>query len=126
MTTAKSPRSVQETVQRALAALERRDIELFARIDHGAGAKDAGLELGDEKLLVFGDPRVGTLLMQRDRSIGYELPLRLLVWDADGQTMLGYRPPTELAGEYHLADRVEVQQRMGALMQQLVDEIVGE
>lgn len=83
LTTAKSPHSVPATVDRMIAALGRRGITLFARIDQAAGARQAGLELADEELVIFGDPRVGTLLMQRDAAIGYELPLRLLIWDAD-------------------------------------------
>jgi uncharacterized protein (DUF302 family) len=79
LTAAESPHSVSETMDRLVAALDRRGIAVFARVDHGGGARAAGLER-DEELLVFGDPRVGTLLMQADPTIGYELPLRALVW----------------------------------------------
>jgi uncharacterized protein (DUF302 family) len=125
MTTAQSPHSVADTVERAEAALAKRDIELFARVDHAAGARSVGLELPDEVLLVFGDARVGTLLMQSDPSIGYELPLRLLVWDDRGRTTLGYVAPTELASSYDVAERAEVLERMSGLMAQLVQEIAG-
>jgi uncharacterized protein (DUF302 family) len=117
--------SVHETVERALSALASRGIEVFARIDHGAGARAAGLELPDEEVLVFGDPRVGTLLMQSDPEIGLELPLRLLVWRASGRTLVGYVPPTELAARYGVQDRVEVLERMSGLMEQLVGEIAA-
>jgi len=116
LTTAKSPHTVQATVERAIAALQRRGIKVFARIDHGAGARAAGLELPEEELLIFGDPRVGTFLMQSDPLIGYELPLRLLVWDDAGQTTLGYRPTTELAGDYQVADQAGVLERMSELV----------
>ena len=98
---------------------------MFARIDHGGGAHAAGLELAEEQLVIFGDPHVGTLLMQRDATVGYELPLRLLVWDDGGQTMVGYRPPGELAGEYDLGEETGVLERMGGLLAQIVAECTG-
>ncbi len=125
LTTAKSPHSVSATIERAVAALQRRGIEVFARIDHGAGARAAGLQLADEEVVIFGDPRVGTLLMQSDPSIGYELPLRLLVWDDAGQTTLGYRPAVELGSEYRVADQATVLENMGGLLEQIVAESVA-
>ena len=92
---------------------------MFARIDHAAGARKAGLELADEELLIFGDPRVGTLLMQEDAAVGYELPLRLLIWDANGQTMISYRRPTELADDFAVADQLETLRRMENLLEQI-------
>jgi uncharacterized protein (DUF302 family) len=64
LTTSTSPHSVPATVERVLGGLEKSGIELFARVDHGEGAVAAGLELGDEVLLIFGDPKTGTPLMQ--------------------------------------------------------------
>ncbi len=122
LTTAKSPHSVPATVDRVIAALGRRGIALFARIDHAAGARQAGLELADEELVIFGDPRVGTLLMQRDAAVGYELPLRLLIWDANGQTMIGYRRPTALRDDFAVADQLEVLRRMENLLGQIIAE----
>jgi uncharacterized protein (DUF302 family) len=124
MTTAKSPHSVGVTTDRAVAALARRGIELFARVDHGGGARRAGLELADEELLIFGDPRVGTLLMQSDPRVGYELPLRLLVWDDGGQTMVGYRPAVELAEDYELAAQRGVLENMDGLLAQILAESI--
>src|SRR5207302_1332803 len=76
----------------------------------------------DEQLLVFGDPQVGTLLMQEDPSVGYELPLRVLFWNAGGETMVGWRPPTELAEQYGLGGRADVLERITGLLEQLVAE----
>jgi uncharacterized protein (DUF302 family) len=117
-----SPHSVAATADRLLAALGERGITMFARIDHAAGARTAGLELPDEELLIFGDPRAGTLLMQLDPQIGYELPLRLLIWDAAGQTLVGYRPPTELAERYAVGEQAELLSRMTGLLEGLVAE----
>lgn len=125
MRTRRSPHSVDATVERLLRALDRHGVPLLAQIDHGAGAAAAGLQLGDEQVLIFGDAKVGTLLMQTDPSVGYELPLRLLVWDNNGQTMIGYRSPIELADSYALASQREVLTRMEALLETLVGESVA-
>jgi uncharacterized protein (DUF302 family) len=110
-------------VERLLGALDARGIAMFAQVDHAAGARDAGLDLPDEVVVIFGDPRAGTPLMQEDASVGYELPLRLLVWDSgDGQTTVGWRPPTELARDYDLSGHAEVLQRMEGLLEQLAAE----
>jgi uncharacterized protein (DUF302 family) len=122
LTTVKSAHSVPATVDRVIAALGRRGITVFARIDHAAGARKAGLTLADEELVIFGDPRAGTLLMQTDATVGYELPLRLLIWDADGQTMIGYRRPTELRDDFALGDQLEILRRMENLLEQITAE----
>jgi len=123
LTTVKSAHSVPASVDRLIAALGRRGITVFARVDHAAGARKAGLELADEELVIFGDPRAGTRLMQADAAVGYELPLRLLIWDAGGQTMIGYRPPTELRNEFAVADQLETLRRMENLLEQITAEI---
>ena len=119
LTTVDSAHTVPATVDRVIAALGRRGISVFARVDHAAGARKAGLTLADEELVIFGDPRTGTPLMQADPTIGYELPLRLLVWDAGGQTKIGYRRPTELASDFAVAGQLETLRRMENLLQQI-------
>jgi uncharacterized protein (DUF302 family) len=122
LTTIESVHNVRETVDRLVAALGRRGITVFARIDHAAGARKVGLELADEELLIFGDPRAGTRLMQADAAVGYELPLRLLIWNAGGQTKIGYRRPTELQRDFAIADQIETLRRMETLLEQLAAE----
>ncbi len=122
LTSVKSAHGVPATVDRVIAALGRRGITVFARIDHAAGARKAGLELADEELVIFGDPRAGTVLMQADPTVGYELPLRLLIWDASGQTLIGYRPPTELRDDFAVANQLEILRRMESLLGQLTTE----
>ncbi len=123
--TSDSPHSVRGTRERLVAALARREINLFAVIDHGAGARDAGLELADEEVVIFGDPKVGTLLMQADPNIGFELPLRILITDRGGQTVLGFRAPTELATEYDVGEHIAILERMTSLLEQLLAESIS-
>jgi uncharacterized protein (DUF302 family) len=115
-----------ETVGRLILAIESRALTVFARIDHAAGAREAGLELADEQVVLFGNPRAGTPLMQDDPRIGVELPLRILVWaDADG-VLLGYRDPHELAGGYDIAaEHRPILEQMATLLDALADEAAG-
>ena len=117
--------SVAEVVERLLAALERRSITVFAVIPHSAGARKVGLDLRDQTVVIFGNPQVGTPLMQADPTVGIELPLRILVWDKDGTTTLGYHDPIDLAGEYSLGQAGAVLGRMSQLLGGLVGETAG-
>ena len=83
--------NVAQTVSVLEKNLIDKNITVFAKIDHALGAKQAGLDLGDMQVIIFGDPKAGTGLMQKDATMGIELPLRLLVWtDARGQTQIGF------------------------------------
>jgi uncharacterized protein (DUF302 family) len=86
------------TMDRLAAAVAARGATVLARVDHAASAATVGLELAPTEVLVFGNPRVGTLLMQAAQTIGIDLPLRTLVWrDASGATYVGYNDPRWLA-----------------------------
>lgn len=113
--------TVASAVDSVKRGLQDRGVELFAEIDHGAGAVRAGLTLGDEILLVFGSPVVGTKLMQEDRRAGLDLPLRMLVWSEDGSTRVGYSDPHALADHYNLANSGAVLDGMSALLAGLAE-----
>ncbi len=119
---ATSPYDVASTVARVETALRARGVTLFAAVDHAAGARQAGLELADEVLLVFGNPKAGTALMQEDPSVGIELPLRLLVWDEQGTTQVAFSDPAELAVGYRVSGRLPVLAQLRRLLDQLVAE----
>ena len=113
------------TVARLTEAIERRGLAVFARFDHALAARDAGLELQDELVVVFGNPRAGTPLMQSDPRVGIELPLRILVWSAPDGVQVGYSDPRELGGEYDLSDHPQVLEGMAGLLADLVAEAAG-
>jgi len=95
--------SARETSDRLLAVLAARQLTVFARIDHAAGAASAGLPLRPTELLIFGNPKGGTALMQDRQSAGIDLPLKALVWeDADGNVWLGYNDPAWVAQRHGL------------------------
>jgi uncharacterized protein (DUF302 family) len=126
MVVKRSASGYDETVRRLMGAIESRGLTVFARIDHAGAAREAGLELADEQVVVFGNPRAGTPLMQSDPRIGVELPLRILVWaDTDG-AMLGYRDPRELGGAYDVAaEQQPILEQMAGLLGELADEAAG-
>jgi len=113
------------TVARLTGAIEQRGLTVFARFDHAAAARVAGLELGEELVVAFGNPQAGTPLMQSDPRVGIELPLRILVWESADGVQLGYNDPRELAAGYDLAGRHEILERMAGLLEQLVAEAAG-
>jgi len=84
----------KETMDRLEAAIRSKGMTVFARIDHAAGAASVGLVLRPTELLVFGNAKAGTPLMQVNQAIGLDLPLRALVWqDAAGVTFLSFDDP---------------------------------
>jgi uncharacterized protein (DUF302 family) len=86
------------TMDRLAAAVAKRGAGVVARIDHAAAASAVGLALVPTEVLVFGNPRAGTPLMQAAQTIGIDLPLKALVWrDTAGATYLGYNDPRWLA-----------------------------
>jgi len=110
------------TMRRLLDAIARRGLTVFAQIDHAAAAREDGMELADEAVVVFGNPRAGTPLMQEDPKIGIELPLRMLVWNDGEQTMLGYNDPRDLSRLYQVAPRAVTLEAMSALLEELAHE----
>jgi uncharacterized protein (DUF302 family) len=106
-------------------ALDEHGLQLFARIDHAAGARKADVELKPDVLLIFGNTRVGTPLMQADPRVGIELPLRMLIWqDADG-TRIGYLDPRELADRYALGGHQQTLERQAAVLTKLAAASAG-
>ena len=104
LTTIKSSHGPQETMNRLEAAVKAKGMTVFARIDHAAGASAVGLSLRPTEVLIFGNARGGTPLMQLVQTIGIDLPLKALVWqDASGDTWLSYNDPAWLAQRHGLS-----------------------
>ncbi|HEX3617222.1 MAG TPA: DUF302 domain-containing protein [Solirubrobacteraceae bacterium] len=101
-----SPWPVAETVRRLRETLDARGITVFATIDQAAAARDAGLELRDTVLIIFGNPAGGTPVMEAAPLAALDLPLKLLVWDESGQTQVSYLTPTVLAARWGLPEHL--------------------
>jgi len=94
ITRMRSAHSVAQTVQRLESLLKERGVMIFARIDFSGDAARAGLTLREEQMLIFGNPKAGTPLMQSVPAAGLDLPLKALVWeDAEGHTQIAYNDP---------------------------------
>lgn len=120
LVTKKSAHSVAQTLDRLEGALKDKGIVVFARIDHTAGAKKAGMPLRSTELLIFGNPKLGTPLMQSKQTIGIDLPLKVLAWeDENGQVWLTYNAPDFLANRHGITDRAQVLTKMTEALQKL-------
>lgn len=98
-----SPYSVEETEARFKQILEARGLNLFATVDHAQNASGAGLELRPTRVIIFGNPKVGTPLMQCQQTIAIDLPQKVLIWeDEQGQVQLAYNDPQYLGGRHRL------------------------
>src|SRR3979409_2529926 len=108
LTTIPSSYGPQDTMNRLEAAVKAKGITVFARIDHAAGATGAGLSLRPTEVLIFGNAKAGTPLMQSVQTIGIDLPLKALVWqDAADNTWLSYNDPAWLAQRHGLGGETE-------------------
>jgi uncharacterized protein (DUF302 family) len=104
ITTKSSPRTVADTVTRLTGILSAKDLKVFAVIDQREQAREAGLELRETTLVLFGDPAAGTPVMDAAPLAALDLPLKVLIWDDSGETKVSYLSPAALAGRYSLDD----------------------
>jgi uncharacterized protein (DUF302 family) len=99
--TAASAFGVKETIDRLQRAVTSKGMTVFARIDHAGGASDVGLTLRPTEVLIFGNAKAGTPLMQAHQTIGIDLPLKALAWeDEAGEVWLSYNDPAWLAARH--------------------------
>ena len=97
--------------------LKQKGMTVFARVDHSAGAAKVGKALRDTQLVLFGNPKVGTPLMQCAQSVAIDLPQKALIWkDEAGQVWLSYNDPAYLATRHQIQGCDEVLEKVsGAL-----------
>jgi uncharacterized protein (DUF302 family) len=122
-----SARPVAKLLDVLEASLAAKGITVFARIDHASGAGSAGMPLRPTSVLIFGNPRAGTPLMQAGQEIGLDLPLRILAWeDAEGRSWLTWHDVDWLV-RYHGMDPDTLPSvaAMKALLSSLASEAAG-
>jgi uncharacterized protein (DUF302 family) len=106
----KSPYSAKATMDKFEELVKQRGLNVFARIDHAAGAAKVGKSLRPTEVLIFGNPQGGTPFMECAQSVGIDLPLKALVWeDANNQVWLGYNDPAFLAQRHGVAQCAAVE-----------------
>ena len=117
LTTIASSHDPKETIDRLETEIRAKGMTVFARIDHAAGAAEVGLTLAPTELIVFGNARGGTPLMQSVQTVGIDLPLKVLVWeDSAGKTWLSYNEPSWIARRHGVANAEQVVSKMAAAL----------
>ena len=117
LTTIASSHDPKETIDRLETEIRAKGMTVFARIDHAAGAAEVGLTLAPTELIVFGNARGGTPLMQSVQTVGIDLPLKALVsQDAAGKTWLSYNEPSWIARRHGVANAEQVVSKMAAAL----------
>lgn len=120
--TRSSPWSVDDTVARLSAVLAAREVKVFAVIDQAAEAEAVGLHLRETRLVIFGNPKGGTPVMQAAPLAALDLPLKVVVWQHGNETKISYVEPAELVRRYELSE--ELAAPLGVL-RPLVDAVIN-
>lgn len=122
MISKKSAHSVKDTLDRLAAVLKKKGLTIFARVNHGAGAKKSGIELRPTELLLFGNPKLGSHLLTSKQTAGIDLPMKALAWkDEKGQVWLTYNDPTYIAHRHGITDRAKVVAKMTGALDKLTN-----
>ena len=117
LTTIPSRFGPKETMDRLETEVRTNGMEVFARIDHAAGAAEVGLTLRPTELIIFGSARGGTPLMQSAQTIGIDLPLKALVWqDAAGKTWISYNEPKWIAQRHGVTEAEPIVNKLADLL----------
>lgn len=117
--------SVEEAFARLENAVESAGAQVFATVDHGRGAADIGKELAPARLLIFGNPEIGTQVMQHDPLAGLVLPLRMLVYAENGQTYVAYEEVEEMVDDLELDGEMEALQQMERALEDFATAAAG-
>ena len=104
-----SPHSVVITGNQLEAALLEKGMAVFARINHSGGAQKAGLDLAPTEQFIFGNPKIGTPLMDCQRTLAIDLPQKMLIWeDNSGQVWVAYNNPEYIKARHNVVGCDEV------------------
>lgn len=122
-----SPHGVAETLDRLSDVVEENGATVFARIDHAAGASAIDEDLAPMEVLIFGNPQMGTPLIQENPEVGLDLPVRVLAWeDSSGNTRVAYLEAEELADRYDIDEDLEAVQNMEKALDNLTGAAISE
>ena len=118
----KSAYDVEKTMDRLEAIVREKSMKVFIRIDHQEGAKQTGETLRPTQLLIFGNSKVGTPLMQCGQSVAIDLPQKALVWeDENAQVWLSYNDPHYLARRHEITECREILDKISRALNSLAE-----
>ena len=118
--------SVAVTIKRIERLLVEQGVNVFGLVDHGAAAQKAHLELDETQVILFGNPAVGTLLMQDFRPIALELPLKLLVYTEECMTHIQYRLLSSQANVYGFDPNAPIIQKLDLFITKLAQSAIDD
>ena len=121
-----SPLSVTDTMDRLESVVTDAGATVFARVNHTEGAMQADMTLGEEELLIFGNPKLGTPAMQADPLAGLTLPLRVLVYAGADGTVVAYQTVDTLFDGLNIAADAPYREQIAGALDTLTDAAVAD
>ena len=115
-----SPLAFEETVAALQKTLNSKGITIFAAIEHHKAAEAVGESMSPATVLIVGNPKVGTALMQENPLLAIELPLKILIYEEGKTVNIRYEKVTAIAEKYHIKQNFSTAERIDAAMQQLI------
>jgi len=119
-----SPYSVDVTISKLTKIVKSKGFNIFALVDHAKGAKKVGLPLEDQQVLIFGKPQAGTKIMQKDRLAGFDLPIKVMVYQDGKSTKVVYRTKEYFMANY-LLDGCKVVDKMSGALDMMTNKAIG-
>jgi len=119
-----SPYTFEQTIERLQKVLESKNITVFATIEHHKAAEAVGESMSPATVLIVGNPKVGTALMQENLLLAIELPLKILVYQEGKTVNIRYEKIAAIAEKYHIKQNFGTAEKIDAAMLQLIDEVV--
>ena len=119
--------TVEKTAERLEQALQIKGMTIFNRIKHSEAAASVGVELRQTELFIFGNPKVGSPLMQCQQSVAIDLPQKALIWeDENAKVWISYNDPAYLVKRHDIAGCEEVLAKIGKVLAGLTKSAAGE
>ena len=120
----KSASSVQETIDKLEAILKEKGIAVFVKINHFQNAKDINSEMNESQVILFGNPKIGTLMMQKNIFLSLDLPLKIAVIKDDSSNVwVVYNSTNIFRKKYDFSDS-EIMERIDMLLDNITDSII--
>ena len=120
-----SPYTFEQTIERLQKVLESKGITIFATIEHHKAAEAVGESMSPATVLIVGNPKVGTALMQENLLLAIELPLKILVYQEGKTVNIRYEKIAAIAEKYHIKQNFGTAEKIDAAMQQLIKSSIG-
>ena len=120
-----SPLAFEETVVALQKELNSRGITIFATIDHKKAAEAVGENMQPATVLIVGNPKVGTALMQENPRLAIELPLKILIYEEDKTVKIRYEKIAAMGEKYHIKQNFSTAEKIDSAMQQLIKLAIG-